>query len=201
MSDVWRYISRDDNKRVCTICLKNFKTSTSTTSLTYHLKSNHNIEITKQQSGSQQRQPQVQETRHDGDLAHLFSKRRKMSKVEEKELDDSVVDFICMDMRPFAAVEGDGFKRMMKKATQDSYKIKARSTYHNMATFKYKKALRTLKELLSGVKDVCITTDMWTSNRLESYISITAHWLDDDLKLQQAMLTTEEISERHTGIN
>ena len=42
---------------------------------------------------------------------------------------------------------------------------------------------------------------MWTSNRLDSYISITAHWLDDDLKLHQAVLTTEETSERHTGVN
>ena len=33
----------------------------------------------------------------------------------------------------------------------------------------------------------------------ESYISITAHWLDCDLKLQQAVLTTAEMSERHTA--
>ena len=106
-----------------------------------------------------------------------------------------------MDMRPFGVVEGDGFKQMMNKASRGSYTVKARSIYHSMTMIAYRKALRTLKALLSGIKDICITTDMWTSNRLESYISITAHWLDDDLKLHQAVLTTEEMSERHTGVN
>ena len=85
MSDVWRYITKDEDKRVCTVCEKTFATGTSTTSLAWHLKNNHNIEIRKQQTGSQQRQPQVQQTSRDGDLVHMFSKRQKMSKIEEKE--------------------------------------------------------------------------------------------------------------------
>ena len=116
-------------------------------------------------------------------------------------MDDSVVDFICMEMRPFAAVDGDGFKRMIDKISQGSYTAKSQNTYHSMAVKAYDKARRGLKELMSGIKDVCITTDMWTSNKQESYISITAHWLDGDLKLQQAVLTTAEMSERHTGVN
>ena len=116
-------------------------------------------------------------------------------------MDDTVVDFICMDMRPFASVDGDGFKRMVNKIGQGRYTPKSRNTYHSMAVKACGKAKRDLKELLSGIKDICITTDMWTSNKQEAYISITAHWLDDDLKLQQAVLTTAEMSERHTGVN
>ena len=90
---------------------------------------------------------------------HMFAKRRKLTSAEEKEINDSVVDFICMDMRPFAVVEGDGFKWMMNKASRGSYTVTAHSTYHGMTTIAYRKALRTLKALLSGI----IKTDMWTS--------------------------------------
>ena len=118
-----------------------------------------------------QQQPQAQQSRRDGDLLNMFGKRRKLTRVEEKEMDDSVVDFICIDMRPFAVVDGDGFKRMMNKVSQGSYTIKTRSTYHSMAAIAYRKAVRSLKALMSGIKDVCITTDLWTSMyNLETYL-------------------------------
>ena len=39
----------------------------------------------------------------------MFAKQRKLTAVEETKIDDSVVNFIFSDMRPFAVVDGDGF--------------------------------------------------------------------------------------------
>ena len=82
MSDVWRYFSKADGKKSCTICNQIYKWGTSTSSLIYHLQRNHGIEVPKQ-SGSQQ-QPQVQQSRRDGDLVNMFAKRRKLTGAEEK---------------------------------------------------------------------------------------------------------------------
>ena len=35
----------------------------------------------------------------------MFGKHRKLTHVEEKKIDDAVVDFIFNDMRPFAVVD------------------------------------------------------------------------------------------------
>ena len=103
-------------------------------------------------------------------------------------------------MRPFAVVDGDGFRGMLT-AFNPEYKIKSRNTYHSMANRVYKDTLTKLKVIMAGVSNLSITTDMWSSNAQESYISITAHWLDDDLKMQNAVLKTEEMAESHTGVH
>ena len=54
---------------------------------------------------------------------------------------------------------------------------------------------------MGGASDKSITTNMWTSNKQEAYISITAHWLDDSLNMQHAVLATPEMPESHTGVN
>ena len=204
-SNVWRHFHKIDGKKVCMLCQQSYAAGTSTTTLIGHLDIKHRIAVQKRSAPVSQpqlqQQPHAQQALRDGDIRGMFAKQRKLTRVQEAEMDDAVVDFICMDMRPFASVDGDGFKRMVDKISQGSYKPKSRNTYHSMAVKAYDKAKGDLKGLLSGVKDICITTDMWTSNKNEAYISITAHWVDGNLKLQQAVLTTAEMSERHTGAN
>ena len=41
----------------------------------------------------------------------------------------------------------------------------------------------------------CITTDLWTAqHQNRSYISVTAHFIDDNWKLQTRCLETHEVS-------
>ena len=51
---------------------------------------------------------------------------------EEAKIDDSIVNFVFHDMRPFAMVDGVGFTRMVK-CLNPKYSIKARNTYHAKA--------------------------------------------------------------------
>ena len=65
-----------------------------------------------------------------------------------------------------------------------------------------KRIYSTLKEELKGIlvsKDVAITTDLWTSRAIKSYITITAHFLDEQWNLQNKVLLTPEMPERHTA--
>jgi len=49
---------------------------------------------------------------------------------------------------------------------------------------------------------LAIATDIWTSLRMQSYISVTAHHLSaTDTNIQNYVLATKQVMEGHTGSN
>ena len=44
-------------------------------------------------------------------------------------------------------------------------------------------------------------TDIWTSRTVQSYITVTVHFLTEDWILDSRVLVTHEMMERHTGVN
>ena len=42
---------------------------------------------------------------------------------------------------------------------------------------------------------------MWSSIANDGYIGVTGHFVDKDWNMQALTLTTEEMDDRHTGIN
>ena len=58
-----------------------------------------------------------------------------------------------------------------------------------------------VSDILKKIQHISFTTDAWRSFNKDSYITITAHVLDDDLTLHSFVLDTSEIKERHTSIN
>ena len=55
--------------------------------------------------------------------------------------------------------------------------------------------------ILQKTKNISFTTDAWRSFNKDSYITITAHVIDDDLELHSFVLDTSEIKVRHTAEN
>ena len=55
-----------------------------------------------------------------------------------------------------------------------------------------------IKNKLKSVIYIALTTDAWTSITQTSYITVTAHFLDEDFKLQNYVLDTSEITS-HTS--
>ena len=54
---------------------------------------------------------------------------------------------------------------------------------------------------LKGAESVAITTDSWISRTCESYMTVTAHFLNKTWKLCNYILRTKMIAEAHTGQN
>lgn len=50
-------------------------------------------------------------------------------------------------------------------------------------------------------KQVAITSDLWTSSATEAYITVTAHYINEEWDLVSSVLSTEGMPERHTGLN
>ena len=54
---------------------------------------------------------------------------------------------------------------------------------------------------LKEAESVAITTESWTSRACESYMTVTAHFLNKNWELCNYVLSTKMISEAHTGQN
>lgn len=58
----------------------------------------------------------------------------------------------------------------------------------------------SIKEEMKG-RRVSLTTDLWTSSTMESYITVTAHYITDERTMKARVLTTSLMAERHTASN
>ena len=65
---------------------------------------------------------------------------------------------------------------------------------------KHEKAMAILKNKLAhNVAAMSLTSDIWTSNVMESYMSITAHFITPGWEIQSCVLATKPFPERHMG--
>ena len=65
----------------------------------------------------------------------------------------------------------------------------------------YQACKDAVRAILQNKKNISFTTDAWRSINKDSYITITAHVLDDNLELHSFVLDTSEIKVRHTSEN
>lgn len=106
--------------------------------------------------------------------------------------------FICKDYRPFAVVEGEGFKRLIKELAP-AYKIPSVITLKNTLDNKYEVTKGILKSCLLAAPHVSITFDAWTETMNEkSFLGVTVHYLKD-VSLKSHCLAVAELKERHTA--
>ena len=108
---------------------------------------------------------------------------------------------IVKDLRPIRTVECEGFHNLMNYL-EPGYVIPSRKQFAADIIFKHTKCQEVLKEHLKNkAKFITLTTDIWTSIATESYITATAHYIDDNWELQAFVLETMPFPDRHTGIN
>lgn len=58
-----------------------------------------------------------------------------------------------------------------------------------------------LKSLAASRSKISITTDCWMSSNAESYITITAHFIDEKWEIRSVVLATRYLDDFHTSEN
>jgi len=88
------------------------------------------------------------------------------------------------------------------KYLEPGYTLLSRKQFTLDITLKHATCKQCLKEKV-GEEAVLlsITTDIWTNMATESYITITAHYIDNSWELQAYVLETLPFPEQHTGVN
>ena len=131
---------------------------------------------------------------------HTVVKDRVCSEAKAKEITNCILNLTCMDIRPVKMVECEGFKRLLSYL-EPGYTIPSRKHFTKLLRLKHASCTEKLvKQLQDEATGIALTTDIWTSTVVETYITVTAHYLDPSWTMKSYVLETSVFPERHTGI-
>ena len=199
-SDVWAYFEQPVKKNdkmytKCLLCCNEFAYHGGTSSMRNHLNHRHpskSKQATNGQVGA------LAGRQHTLTSMKAWNRSPMTSAVQEKHTRNLAL-LCALDARPLSLCEGVGFKNFVKGLNPD-YKIPTRPTVTRYLHKIYEEAKVDVVKALSG-QHVAMTSDIWTSNSLDGYLSVTGHFIDSTWKLQNKNLSTKPFNDRHTGVN
>ncbi|XP_038064087.1 E3 SUMO-protein ligase ZBED1-like [Patiria miniata] len=164
-----------------------------------HLKTKHPLEYSttiRQRPSTTPQAPSPQST-----IAEAFARGKKYPKDSPRwrELTNSVTHFIGKEMLPFYTVEKEGFRKMLA-AFDRQYELPGRKYFSNTAIPElYNKVRGEVASLLRSIDFFSATTDMWSSNTMVPFMSLTVHFITDNWELKSRCLQTAFIPDNHTA--
>jgi len=92
---------------------------------------------------------------------------KKCSLACSKEIHAAKLDFIVLDLRPIAAVDGNGFKCLLK-CIVPGYVVPSRTFVMNSLKQRYTTIKHKLQESFCLCDSLALTSDIWTSNATQA---------------------------------
>ncbi|XP_066567854.1 E3 SUMO-protein ligase ZBED1 isoform X3 [Amia ocellicauda] len=173
-SAVWDFFAKcteDPKKAECKLCKRKLVYHGGTTNLRDHLTSIHPLQF-----------------------KHADSPSTSISEKRERDITDDILAFIALDMRPITVIEGEGFQKLMK-TLEPLYTIPTRETILTEISHKYAMVKTRVFNLIKQCTAVSFTTDIWTSFRMEAYMTVSCHLITEDWRLENYVLETKELAE------
>lgn len=135
------------------------------------------------------------------DLVEM-SKKFPSNSPQAMELNRAVAYFVTKDVQPFYIVERPGFRAMMAKLNP-RYELPGRKYFveHQLPQLYNEVKTKVVIPKLEKATNFSVTTDMWTSNSNNPFMSFTVHFVDSDWCLQALCLDTVPLFNDHTGQN
>ena len=98
-------------------------------------------------------------------------------------------------------VEDIGFRNLMKEVAPDYCLPTRRDIREKMIPDLYDETSATITNILEKLPCVGLTTDHWTSNAKDAYMSVTAHGLSENFDVHDVCLDIKYVPESHTAKN
>ncbi|XP_041842078.1 zinc finger BED domain-containing protein RICESLEEPER 3-like isoform X2 [Melanotaenia boesemani] len=171
-SQMWDYFQLvSPNKVKCLLCPQVLSYSNNTSSMLRHFKAKH-------------------DDRHE----HIDHVDRK------QELDEALINMLVKDSQPFSMVDDQGFKEFVGKL-DPSYILPPRQTLKKMVGEKYEEEKTKAKTQLQTVKGVSLTSDMWTSVKMDVCLAVRCHYMLDSAKPAMVVLGVLPFPQHPTAEN
>lgn len=227
-SGVWNFFKYDDTVKVkCNLCASWISRGgtgkkASTTPLLNHLRNKHKEEYNKIKPSDGKATHLTSEFADlDSEVADSSTslKRRKFNQqtletvLEKKKIWDinhpkavelhyAIAQMIAVDNQPYSFVEDEGFRNLMLKA-QPQYKVPCREYFKQTIIPKmYAQCKEEVESMLLPSECLSITSDMWTNSvNKDSFISFTAHWIDNDYNYKHIVLNARHFPGSHNSEN
>lgn len=201
-SQVWKYfgfwsvgskIIEPREKVVCKLCKMQLAYHSTTSNLRSHLENVHPNEHGALYCG----ETPAKQSRLDSYFTSPTTS--SLSAKRQEAITEKLISFVAKDMRPISVVDGAGFKEFCQ-AMEPRYHIPSRGTVTNRIVEVYNSTSDKIKESIKD-KVVALTTDGWTSIATVSYVTATAHWINDEWEMLNNVLKTKALKVSHTAEN
>ena len=121
----------------------------------------------------------------------------------QKKFDKVVTFYLAVDNHSFRSVDGRGFKALVNNL-DPRITIKSRHSYSRdrLESLYQEVKVQVDEELNKSIKmltGIAFTSDMWTSRNNQAYMSITAHFINQDWKLKSFLVGMKPFDGSHTG--
>ena len=126
---------------------------------------------------------------------------RPLSNRRVKDIDFSLLEAIVKNYLPFQIVESPSFRKYTGQLN-NTYKLPTRKTISSTLLQQACDVTEgKIRQQLQTTEAVTITTDGWTSNNTESYLCVTAHYINSDMEMCSSLLECFKYSDKHTADN
>ena len=180
----------DKTKAVCKYCEAEIKyTGGSTSNLASHYNNHHLILEKKSETSSGQ-----------ASIDAAFSASKKYPKTSGRHLllQRKVAEYLVADMKPLSTVESPAFRNLCT-SLDPKFDVPSKKTISNSVIPKmYAETKAKVANFLQENTGLAITTDGWTSIATQSYITMTAHFINKDWQLTSYGLQTRHVTEPHS---
>lgn len=201
----WYGFAVSDEKQTtprCKVYLKAVSAKdSSTTNLFQHLANNHKPEWEKCMGSRAEKEPEKRPAPKQVTLAASFSRGIPYNKADEKwkKITDAVAFHIAKDMVPIYTVEKAGFRHLLE-VMDPRYELPSRKHFAEVVLPRlYNTTRNKVMKQLEDVPFFSATTDLWSSRTMQPYLSLTAHFINDEWGLEQICLQTSFFPEDHNS--
>ena len=203
-SAVWKYHgfptkdgTTDKSKTICKICFATFKyCAGSTSSMSAHLKSQHSIDEETEVLQSKTAGTKNSTAPGQSKIQDVLKNKLPRSGNRATAITKSIGVFIAKDMRPYSVVENKGFQHMIN-VLEPRYDLPSRVHFSEKVIPKlYEEVKAEVESDLKSAEFVALTSDGWTSRSTESYITVTAHFIQE-WNIKNYVLQTRRMDEKN----
>ena len=202
-SSVWEHFNevlRDGNRNVrCKHCKETLRFHSNTSNMKKHLQTRHPFVDVRRIAGSNDG-AEIPSTSGScqGSLVPYFQQCTAAS--HQKQIDEAILKIIVGDLRPINLVDGVFFQELLLLIAP-KYKIPNRKWFSEGICSLHAEKKELVKSILANIHSIALTTDSWSSIKLQFYLCVTAHFISDDFTYVSLMLSTKLVTEKHTAQN
>ncbi|XP_060589799.1 E3 SUMO-protein ligase ZBED1-like [Ruditapes philippinarum] len=208
-SNVWKYFGisiENEKKAVCKTCQGEMTYTGGTTNLSNHMKRHHGIDPISKGGVKLQTSATEASTSTSCVTASIspsnpfhMAQRVKLAPSKVHRITVGIARYLIDDMRPFSTVESSAFRSMIHEC-EPRYKFPCIQTFsEDVIPRLYDSVASRIKGKLLSAEAIAWTSDSWTSRATQSYVTITAHFIDSEMELCSRVLQTRQLPESHTG--
>uniref|UniRef100_A0A670ZKJ7 BED-type domain-containing protein n=1 Tax=Pseudonaja textilis TaxID=8673 RepID=A0A670ZKJ7_PSETE len=107
----------------------------------------------------------------------------------------AIADFIVLDLMPMEVVEGEGFGKMLAVLDPNYKSPEAAAFAHTVLKDMYTQVKGKIWELVRALPQCSLSLDIWCHSSTLTYLTLTAHYVDDCFEPQARVLSSRPIPE------